>query len=389
MNATIAYIGLFEFPYGQAASKRVLGNIKLLHSIGFEVLVGHGGTESHSQVKIDDYEINCYGLNELFKGKSNALKLYNHIFNSGNNTIDWLSKLGTKPSYIICYGGYYTYSKKILDYCKNNNIKLVFDIVEWYEPTQMMGGKYGFFYNSFLLAFKYIYPNADGVIIISNNLREVFSNNISVVIPPLDALIDTNDISYLEKKEVLSLVYAGSIGNKDYLGDVIKVVDRLSLNHSISFSIYGPTENEIKIKFGFVEIPNAVTIFGKVDQEIINECILESDFTIFIRPDTHCNRYGFPSKFVESLSLGVPVATNLTSDLHLYLKDAHNGFIIPGITESDIEVTILKMLDLSNDEKLKMRHNAFDTAQKYFSCKSIELQNKTIGFFSKISDVNN
>jgi hypothetical protein len=61
----------------------------------------------------------------------------------------WLEAMKEKPDYIIVYGGFYRYANKILKYCKKNNIKIIFDVVEWYEPAQMLGGRFGFFYNSF------------------------------------------------------------------------------------------------------------------------------------------------------------------------------------------------------------------------------------------------
>lgn len=386
MNEIIAYIGLFEFPYGQAASKRVLGNIKLLNSLGFEVLVGHGGNEKYSELTIDGHKTKCYGLDEIFHKKSGLSKLYNHVFISGNSTIKWLNGLQEKPTYLICYGGYYTYSNKIINYCKKNNIKIIFDLVEWYQPDQMLGGRYGFFYNSFLLAFKYIYPKADGIIAISSALKENFNKNRCVIIPPLDASVSGNKFIDSEVSDCLSLVYAGNIGNKDYLGNIIKVVEKLSLDHNLYFSIYGPTEREVKLRCGIDEIPIAVGIFGKVDQEKINDYIRKSDFTIFVRPNSHCNKYGFPSKFVESLALGVPVATNITSDLNFYLKDGYNGFIISGISEQHIEDCIVKMLELSTIEKLNMRKNSLTSVRENFSCESITLKSNVFKFFYEIAD---
>lgn len=383
MENLIIYLGQFSFPYGQAASKRVLGNVKVLRALGYNVIVGHGGDLSHEMIDIGAYNLGCYGLGELFQGKNNVLKLYSHIFLSGKNTIDWLNSLEVKPKFIICYGGYYSYSRRILNYCKKNDIKLIFDLVEWYEPNQMLGGKYGFFYNSFLLAFNRVYPKADGIVAISRNLEHVFSNNISVVIPPLEAIV-SQEIIETKKNNLLTLVYAGNIGNKDYLLNIIHAVSRLEKSHNLLLKIYGPTENQIKTKFNLDVIPNSVKIFGKVDQEKINSYINSADFTIFTRPDSHCNKYGFPSKFVESLSLGVPVATNLTSDLGLYLKDEYNGFIIDEITIESIESTILRMLKLSDNQKIEMKKNALKTVDECFSSQSSALKKSIADFLYMI-----
>lgn len=379
----IAYVGAFQFPYGQAASKRVKGNIILLESLGYKVIVGHGGDVKEEYLNISkDVNIKSYGLRELFSSSKGIIRLFNIVFNGGNNTVKWLKELKCKPDILIVYGGFYHYSSKVLKYCKANNIKVIFDVVEWYEPAQMMGGRFGLFYNSFLMAFKYIYPKANGIIAISSSLGKVFENSKVIIIPPL--ISDKIDIPYIYEDQTLSLIYAGNIGNKDSLLEIIHIVDKLSLNHSIKLDIFGPTEQEVKLRCNLQSFTTSVKIHGKVKQEEINNYIINSDFTIFVRPDTHCNRYGFPSKFVESLSLGVPVATNLTSDIGLYLKDGYNGFVIEDRTANSIEAVIMKMLNLTPEEKLAMKKNAIKTAEDNFSSKSLVLRKNLLNFFSDI-----
>lgn len=383
-NKVVAYIGLFPFPYGQAASKRVLGNIMLLKNLGYEVIVGHGGDVREEEFKSDTINVKCYGLGELFSKENRINKLLSHLFRSGDNTIKWLESLNNKPDYIVVYGGYYRYANKILKYCKYHNIKIIFDVVEWYEPAQMLGGRFGFFYNSFLLAFKYIYPKADGIIVISSSLKKVFIKNNTVIIPPLVAT--TLKEKFTHNKESLCLVYAGNIGNKDNLYEIIQVVEKLSSNYKIKFDIFGPSEQELIAKYHVGGFGNAIKIHGKIKQELINDHIVKANFTIFMRPDTHCNRYGFPSKFVESLSLGVPVATNLTSDIGMYLQDGHNGFVIEQCSIQAIEICIKKMLNLSSEQKIIMKKNSLNTADQYFSSQSFLLRNNISEFFSKVDD---
>lgn len=383
-NKVVAYIGLFPFPYGQAASKRVLGNIVLLKNLGYEVIVGHGGDVKEEEFKSDTINVKCYGLGELFSKENRVNKLLSHLFRSGDNTIKWLESLNNKPDYIVVYGGYYRYANKILKYCKYHNIKIIFDVVEWYEPAQMLGGRFGFFYNSFLLAFKYIYPKADGIIVISSSLKKVFIKNNTVIIPPLVAT--TLKEKFTDNKESLCLVYAGNIGNKDNLYEIIQVVEKLSSNHKIKFDIFGPSEQELIAKYHVESFGDAIKIHGKIKQELINDHIVKANFTIFMRPDTHCNRYGFPSKFVESLSLGVPVATNLTSDIGMYLQEGHNGFVIEQGSIQAIEICIKKMLNLSSEQKIIMKKNSLNTADQYFSSQSFLLRNNISEFFSKVDD---
>lgn len=379
---TIVYTGLFQFPYGQAASKRVLGNVILLQSLGYEVIVGHGGDIEREDFQNDITSVKCYGLGELFSDKNQIVKLLSHLFLSGDRTLAWLEAMKEKPDYIIVYGGFYRYANKILKYCKKNNIKIIFDVVEWYEPAQMLGGRFGFFYNSFLLAFKYVYPRADGIISISSNLEKIFAEKSTVIIPPLAAIKMVEP--FCNKSNLLSLIYAGNIGNKDNLYEIIQVVQQLSLKNEIRLDIFGISEAEIKLKYNVVELGSNIYIHGKVKQEEINNFIVKADFTIFTRPDTHCNRYGFPSKFVESLSLGVPVATNLTSDLGFYLLDGYNGFVISDDSKESIETVIRKMLLLSPTQKMVMKKNAIKTAEDNLSSLSLSLKENVSEFLTDI-----
>jgi glycosyltransferase involved in cell wall biosynthesis len=162
------------------------------------------------------------------------------------------------------------------------------------------------------------------------------------------------------------------------------VVEQLSLKNEIRLDIFGISEAEIKLKYNIVELGSNIHIHGKVKQEEINNFIVKADFTIFTRPDTHCNRYGFPSKFVESLSLGVPVATNLTSDLGFYLLDGYNGFVISDDSKESIEIVIRKMLLLSPAQKMVMKKNAIKTAEDNLSSISLSLKENVSEFLTDI-----
>ena len=215
-------------------------------------------------------------------------------------------------------------------------------------------------------------------------MKKVFDKSDVVIIPPLVS----NEITrpYCCDNKNLSLIYAGNIGNKDSLYEIIQVVEKLFPENKIRLDIFGPSEEEIRVKYNIKEFSPCVQVHGKIKQEEINSFIMKADFTIFTRPDIHCNKYGFPSKFVESFSLGVPVATNLTSDIGLYLRDGHNGFIIEDNSKQAIETVIRKMLMLSLEQKEIMKNNAIKTAQENFSSKSVALRKNVSEFFVNIID---
>jgi glycosyltransferase involved in cell wall biosynthesis len=58
---------------------------------------------------------------------------------------------------------------------------------------------------------------------------------------------------------------------------------------------------------------------------------------------------GFPTKFVEAITCGIPVVTNNTSDLQFYLKEGVNGYFL-GYTKESISKKIKVMLNLDKNK---------------------------------------
>ena len=89
-----------------------------------------------------------------------------------------------------------------------------------------------------------------------------------------------------------------------------------------------------------------------------------SDFQIFLRENNLANTAGFPTKFAESISAGVMVLTNHSSDLKEYLFDGENGFTLNISNEQSLVESLRNPLTLSKKEirekKMKIDKNTFD-----------------------------
>ena len=80
---------------------------------------------------------------------------------------------------------------------------------------------------------------------------------------------------------------------------------------------------------------------------------------------------GFPTKFVEAISVGTAVIANDTSDLKLYLKDGKNGYMI---NADKMEENIRKILLAEKD--IEVESDTFDY-KKYIK--------KFEDFYSKVN----
>ncbi|MEZ9927497.1 glycosyltransferase [Vibrio breoganii] len=319
MTKTIAYITPVKFREESAAKQRILGNIEALHRENYDVMVIDGG-EKNETFSINNCKV--YSVEErIVKNRGIAGKIYSS-FAMGKKTLRFLKTNQTKIDIIVIYSGYSPYLIRLLKYCKSHNIKIVFDCVEWYQPKKTWEYIYNPYYWNIEISMRYLIPKCDGVISISRYLYKYYSSrNIkSVLIPPLISCNKYTKVGeYIpDGKGKIKLVYAGNPGHKDLLETVVRTVNEMSE----SFELYvvgveGINSENIKY-FGWVPLAHA--------REIVNS----AHFSVLLRPDNKTSHAGFSTKVVESMSLGVPVIANDTSDLSAYIKDGENGYLFKG-----------------------------------------------------------
>jgi glycosyltransferase involved in cell wall biosynthesis len=85
-----------------------------------------------------------------------------------------------------------------------------------------------------------------------------------------------------------------------------------------------------------------------------------------VRPQKRFANAGFPTKVVESLSMGIPVICNYTSDLSEYLRDGHEAIICKDHYPPAIAEALRKVLELTPEQRAQMRVEARARAEKDF-----------------------
>jgi glycosyltransferase involved in cell wall biosynthesis len=211
------------------------------------------------------------------------------------------------------------------------------------------------------------------IIAISKYLTSYFQQK-QYPVTTIPAVLDVENTEYIKNKksEKLILMYAGSVGRKDYLDVVLNGLALLNREDfsKIEFRIFGATFDEIKDNFGVEiasKITNCVACYGKVDRTVVLKHLEDADFTVLMRSSTQ--RYakaGFPTKVVESLAGATPVICNLTSDLADYIVDGYNGIVVNSESAEDFSWAIKKAICCSVREKEIMSRNARKTAEKHF-----------------------
>ncbi len=360
-KGTIIYIGGFELPDKNAAAHRVLANAKAFRDLGHEVILV--GVEKCNESNVDFFYVQGF-------------KCYNIIYPT--NFIEWIYYLLTiknikkilnniKPNYIIAYNYPARPLFKLLQYSRSNNVKIFADVTEWYEA------KGSLIYKVLKrldvnFRMKYLHKNLDGLIVISDYLENFYkkskvSNIINV--PPLVDLSEKkwkNDVLDLDSDSVYNFIYSGSPGNgnKDRLDMIVENLKKFHLNNDVSIilNIVGINEvdyintfnNKKKLNsdYSFVKFHGRISHFNSI------ELLKKADFSIFFRKNNLTNNAGFPTKFVESISSGTPVITNVSSSIARYFSEdtKYLGFLIDELDPTKIE-EVFKQVFSTNKQTIK------------------------------------
>lgn len=372
----IAYVGPVAFPEGGAAARRMLGNAKALVAAGFDVTIVSGQRPGEQGVDFDVAPgIRCVSTNERdAEHLPNALRYARYAL-MGAKTRQWLCEQDDLPDAVILYSGYSPYLLQLTDWARRRRIPLLFDAVEWYAAPSALGFMASPYLWNTEFAMRILIPRIDGVIAISRALHDFYSaKGLQVArIPPLfdpDEILASSPVPHPEGR--LRLAYAGFPGHKDLIDIVIEIVLDLDADQGrIVLDIVGITEEELRHRkplhrHGDV-IPAALRAHGAVSHARSIEILGQADFSVFLRDVNRVSTNGFPTKFVESLALGTPVITNVTSDLGDHLRDGETGLRCKAPTPSQLRAALHRALALGTDARVAMRRSARAEAETSFN----------------------
>ena len=367
----VAYVGPFHYPEGGAAARRVRGVAESLSMAGLDVVIASGAGDEPSELGQSTTQED--GISWCLLGERVAehwprpLRRFRYAW-MGRRTVEWLASMESLPAAVIVYSGYTPYLQRLLPWCRRNGVRLLFDAVEWYEPTSLWGYLLSPYQWNIEWAMRRLVPRVDGVIAISRYLADYYSaRGVPVALmPPTTSLIDDN---YWSPAHGLRLCYAGQPGNKDELGIILQAVRQLvDQGAQLELTVAGPSRVEVLRLLGSVSGSPPVWLQtpGMLPHADVRKLVGESDFTILVRRNCRVSMAGFSTKFVESLALGTPVIANLTGDLGLHLADGGNGLVCKSPTVQGVTEALARALLLSDQQKKLMRQDAVRHAMAAF-----------------------
>ena len=368
----VAYVGPFPYPQGAAASRRVLGIAQSLSLAGLDVVIASGAGQSLQ----DEGTLSAQGdgirwcllAERVAEHWPRPLRRFRYAA-MGARTVQWLASQPTLPAAVILYGGYSPYLQRLLPWCRRNGVRLLFDAVEWYEPEHRWGYLTSPYQWNIEWAMRHLIPKTDGVIAISSYLADYYRNRglPVAIVPPTTSTIAAGDWHY---SNTLRLCYAGSPGgNKDDLALVLRAVaQRVEAGASIHLTVAGPETVQVLGMLGMArerDLPWLHTP-GMLGYADVQRLIGSVDFSILLRQPCRVAQAGFSTKFVESFAAGTPVIANLTSDLHLHLRDGETGLVCGAPDMENVVSALVRASALDQSARHRMRAACIVQAREAF-----------------------
>ncbi len=345
MKGEILYYGGFALPDKSASANRVVSNGKLFEALGYKtVFLGA-----------------CYDA-----GSSEICQISENMFEEPHaaTTAEWIRQ-------VLCFSNL----KEIAGKCKNLKmvilynvpfitlcitkkyfskieIEVAYDCTEWTQFTEGSVLKKAFKYVDEFFIRKYAHKIADKMIVISKMMEDSYKSNKHILkLPPL---VDVNDAVWHQetKKETdFTFCFAGFPGgNKESLDKVVEAFKGINAKNT-KLKIVGLNQGEFSELYPDIMLADNIIFLGKKTHKDAIKNILGCDCCIFIRPSDRRNNAGFPTKFVESFTCGVPIITTDVSDIKEYIDLLPNSVLLQNCQLESIKDAMESILEKGKAEK--------------------------------------
>lgn len=370
MRKLVIYVGGFGFPARTASALRAFGNAEGLRRAGYDVILAgkFADIPEPSSPPATIHGFSCYDIRrplpETYKvdytvSAANVEALLRHV---GADRI----------AAIMAYNYPALGLRSVLRMAKRLEIPVIVESTEWY-------GWEGFRPLSNVRRILSSYSRNNGLVERAGNFlcatrwsRDRHPGSNSLVLPfALDPGQDQwggpANTSWCGLGDQLRLVYSGSPGlgmHKDRLPLIVEGLDAVDpTGQRFRFAIVGISRHEyLRMVPNHVALiqrhAHSIQFLGRLPHRDAVAALKAADFSVFVRRRTRVSRVGFPTKYAEAATLGVPVLTNDTSDIAVYLVDGVNGILVPDCTAESVRAGLARALAMPRAALAEMRTHA-------------------------------
>ena len=359
MNGTIIYAGNYELPDKNAAAHRVINNGKLFGCIGYNtVYLGVCRSDDYFNGTVRrDYDV---GFDVYEQAYPNTVSRWAKSIFDVKNITDLVRSYPDTVAVIL----YNTQLATLIAVKKSLNgagIRVLYDCTEWSGLTDGNIIKRASKSFDSRLIEKHLPSACDGIIAVSKTMVERYGRKTeTLLLPPL---VDTDAAIWHQTpvaNDRFTFLYAGAPSDKDRLDILISAFAGLPAD-SAELRIVGVERSDYPAE----DIPKGISFAGRLPHYDTVKEILGCGAFVFLREKTRRNNAGFPTKFAEAYTCGVPVITTDVSDISDYPDD--NIVVLPDVSEESVRDAMRGVLSCSAENRC-LRYS-FDYKRKAEECR--------------------
>jgi glycosyltransferase involved in cell wall biosynthesis len=362
----ILLCGGFRLPDGSASAQRALPNAQLLASIGYEVTLvgkahmpslGGGPVEPH---KFEAGGFPCYNILSPDDGK------YPH-YERSNAVLERVTDLvGRDRVLAIITYNYPMIGVRLMDkFCRQNGILPVVDTTEWYG----LGGVRPMDVLRFLeheYRMRVVQKKVSNLICGSSYLAEFYKGLNTVVVPNCVDMAAPKWAAEIPPREDKKrrFIFVGSPGarmRKENVGAIVTAFADLKRSGAeFVFHVVGINRQQLVEGYpGSVSdvriLGDSLVCHGRLPHAQALAELRNSDFFVFLRPNTRANQAGCPTKLAEAFSCGVPTIVNDTGDIRKYMTSPLHGTVIDQPESAPMAAALRAALEVPEDKLAEMK----------------------------------
>lgn len=332
-KGTILYAGAFELPDKNASANRVVSNGKIFRDLGYDV--AFLGVTKDGEYFDGIRRADCLGFTvfeEAYPKTTGQWLMRVFSIENLNRAVAFLSDVRM----IVLYNVPFAMLKRVRKHYRKSGIKIVYDCTEWNDCAEgnILKRKYKMLDEKKIES--RLVSQADGLIVISRRMEKAYADCKNLLrLPPL---VDTSDPIWRQERKRddgrFEFCFAGELGgNKESMENVVRAFGELK-DENCFLRVIGVEKDAFCVRYPDLSdiCDNKKIIFmGRLSHEDTVGYVLGCDCYIFVRKSNNRNEAGFPTKFAEAATCGIPVITTDVSDIGEYIGKSVRGIILSDI----------------------------------------------------------
>ncbi|MFW6015620.1 MAG: glycosyltransferase family 4 protein [bacterium] len=159
----------------------------------------------------------------------------------------------------------------------------------------------------------------------------------------------------------IKIIYVGQMIRRKKVYEIISALGIIKDDFDYKFTIVGNGKELQRCKKAVIQysLSKRVNFLGKLSRENVFNAMRNSDIFIMIS-----EKETFGLVYLEAMASGCIVIASKNEGIDGVIMDGYNGFLIPAGDEVALAKILLKVNNMSNEERRQIKINAYETANK-------------------------